>query len=96
MAPPIGRWLNSVANFQSKFGFFLCYSLLPAWYVRRFGPMSKATNLLVGYVAKLLPLPLVYPSSVLTNRMQVTGSSPPFPQPSLPFAFLLARPTSRH
>lgn len=68
-----GEWLNAFGNFQSKFGFFFCYSLLAGMFVKRWGRMSKLTNLLVGYVAKLLPLPIVYPTSVLTNRMQTAA-----------------------
>eukprot|EP01051_Picozoa_sp_SAG22_P012345 SAG22_NODE_1275_length_4921_cov_1.871215_3_plen_129_part_00 len=39
-----GEWLNAVANFQSKFGFFTCYFLLASWWTRRFGSMGKATS----------------------------------------------------
>ncbi len=37
--------------------------------------MSMSVNLILGYVAKLLPVPICYPLQVLTNRMQ-TSTTP--------------------
>lgn len=77
-----GEWMNAIGNFQSKFGFFFCYSVLKQWYETRWGAMGKLTNVVVGYFAKLLPLPLVYPPQVLTNRMQ-TSATPIGPRGAL-------------
>ena len=70
-----GEWMNAIGNFQSKFGFFFCYSVLKQWHEARWGAMGKLVNVVIGYFAKLLPLPLVYPPQVLTNRMQTSATS---------------------
>jgi hypothetical protein len=44
--------------------------------------MSKSANLVLGYVAKLLPVPICYPLQVLTNRMQ-TSATPLGPRDAL-------------
>lgn len=68
-----GEWINSMTNFMTKFCFFFCYSALTQWYEKRWGLMSKSANLFLGYVAKLLPVPVCYPLQVLTNRMQTSA-----------------------
>ena len=51
-------WCSERLLLWFQFGFFFCYSALTQWYVRKWGPYSKAMNLFLGYVAKLLPLPI--------------------------------------
>ena len=70
-----GEWMNAIGNFQSKFGFFCCYAGLKQWHEAVRGPLGYGMNVLVGYLAKLLPLPIVYPPQVLTNRMQTAKES---------------------
>ena len=50
-------------------------AVLTQWYESRYGLMGGVANITLGYFAKLLPLPIVTPSQVLTNRMQ-TSSEP--------------------
>jgi hypothetical protein len=69
-----GEWINALTNFMTKFCFFFCYSVLTQWYEKRWGLMSKPANLLLGYIAKLLPVPICYPMQVLTNRMQTSAT----------------------
>lgn len=77
-----GEWINSVTNFMTKFCFFFCYSVLTQWYESHWGLMSKSANLVLGYVAKLLPVPICYPLQVITNRMQ-TSAAPLGPRRAL-------------
>ena len=48
--------------------------MLTQWYESRYGLMGGVANITLGYFAKLLPLPIVTPSQVLTNRMQTSRS----------------------
>jgi adenine nucleotide transporter 17 len=56
--------------------------VLTQGYESRWGLMSKSANLFLGYIAKLLPVPICYPMQVLTNRMQ-TSATPLGPRGAL-------------
>ena len=49
-------------------------AVLTQWYESRYGLMGGVANITLGYFAKLLPLPIVTPSQVLTNRMQTSAA----------------------